>query len=118
MLYTPRGAGSGPSLYLGMPLTRFLPVTVTALVLCSSPAHAQAKDAFVDGLTQLINVVDGTYGDEGPAIAAAVDAMARGLAEWDARVARVESGFRADVAMATPPVAARMRATLGTVYLE
>ena len=81
-------------------------------------AQAQAKDAFVEGLTQLINVVDGTYGDEGPAITAAVDAMARGLAEWDARVAGVESGFRADVATAAPPVAARMRATLGTVYLE
>ena len=44
--------------------------------------------------------------------------MARGLADWDARVAQVESGFRADVAAAAPPAAARMRATLGTVYLE
>ena len=80
---------------------------------------AQAKDAFVEGLTQFINAVDGTYGDEGPALTAAVEAMARGLAEWDARVARVESGFRADVDEArAPPAAARMRATLGTVYLE
>ena len=43
--------------------------------------------------------------------------MTRGLAEWDARVARVESGFRAEIAT-RPAAAARMRATLGTVYLE
>jgi len=113
-----RGRLGGPSICLGMPRTHFFLVAVTTLILCPSLAHAQAKDAFVDGLTQLINVVDGTYGDEGPAITAAVDAMARGLGEWDARVARVESGFRADVAAAAPPAAARMRATLGTVYLE
>lgn len=88
------------------------------LLLWPSSARAQAKDAFVEGLTQLINVVDGTFGDEGPALRAAVDAMSRGLSEWDERIARVESGFRADVASAAPAAAARMRATLGTVYLE
>jgi tetratricopeptide (TPR) repeat protein len=81
-------------------------------------AFAQAKDAFVNGLTQLINATNGTFGDEGPLLLAAVDAMSRGLAEWDARVAGVESGLRAEIANAAPPVAAQMRATLGTVYLE
>ncbi len=93
------------------------------LLLCASivwPSHAyaQAKDAFVEGLTQLINAVDGTFGDEGPALQSAVEAMTRGLAQWDERVALVEAGFRADVANAAPPAAARMRGTLGTVYLE
>jgi len=93
------------------------------LLLCASivwpsQAYAQAKDAFVEGLTQLINAVDGTFGDEGPTLQSAVEAMSRGLAEWDERITRVESGFRADVAKAAPPAAARMRATLGTVYLE
>jgi tetratricopeptide (TPR) repeat protein len=69
-------------------------------------------------LTQLINAVDGTFGDEGPALQAAVEAMARGLAAWDARVAGVESGFRADVSAAPPAGAAVMRGALGTVYLE
>ena len=87
-------------------------------ILWPSFAHAQAKDAFVDGLTQLINAVDGTFGDEGPALTAAVEAMTRGLAEWDARVSGVEAGFRADVAAAPPPAAALMRGALGTVYLE
>jgi tetratricopeptide (TPR) repeat protein len=87
-------------------------------ILWPSLAHAQAKDAFVEGLTQLINAVDGTFGDEGPALTAAVEAMTRGLAEWDARVSGVEAGFRADVAAAQPPAAAVMRGALGTVYLE
>ena len=81
-----------------------------ASIVWPSHAYAQAKDAFVEGLTQLINAVDGTFGDEGPALQSAVEAMTRGLAQWDERVARVESGFRADVAEATPPAAARMRA--------
>jgi tetratricopeptide (TPR) repeat protein len=115
MLYTPRGAGNGPSRCSRMIRIYIL---VAALTFWPSLAHAQAKDAFVEGLTRLINAMDGTFGDEGPALSAAVDAMARGLAEWDERVARVESGFRADVATATPQAAARMRATLGTVYLE
>lgn len=93
-------------------------VSTAAILVWPTLSHAQAKDAFVEGLTQLINVVDGTYGDEGPALVAAVEAMARGLAEWDARVAKVESGFRAEVTTAPPAAAARMRATLGTVYLE
>jgi tetratricopeptide (TPR) repeat protein len=114
-----RGAGNGPSICLGMARTHFLRLACTLwLVLWPQLAQAQAKDAFVDGLTQLINAVDGSFGDEGPALAAAVAAMARGLAEWDARIAGVESGFRSDVAAAAPPAAGRMRATLGTVYLE
>jgi tetratricopeptide (TPR) repeat protein len=102
-----------------MPRFLLLPLALTtSLVVCASVAHAQAKDAFVEGLTQLINAIDGTFGDEGPALTAAIEAMTRGLAEWDARIARVESGFSADVATAPPPTAARMRATLGAVYLE
>lgn len=105
-----------PRLTVGSGFSRT--VLFCVCLLSPSHAHAQAKDAFVEALTRLINVVDGTFGDEGPALTAAVDAMARGLAEWDARVAQVESGFRADVASAAPAAAARMRATLGTVYLE
>jgi tetratricopeptide (TPR) repeat protein len=98
--------------------THLLRLALAAFIVWPSHAYAQAKDAFVEGLTQLINAVDGTFGDEGPALQAAVEAMSRGLAEWDERITRVESGFRADVAKVAPPAAARMRATLGTVYLE
>jgi tetratricopeptide (TPR) repeat protein len=105
-------------LYLFVTRTHVLRLVLGGCLLWPSPAHAQAKEAFVEGLTQLINAIGGTFGDEGPALTAAIEAMTRGLAEWDARVARVESGFRVDVAAAAPPAAARMHATLGTVYLE
>jgi len=98
--------------------THLGPLVLVASLVWPSPARAQARDAFVEGLTRLINAVDGAFGDEGPALQAAVDAMTRGLALWDERIARVETGFRAEVAAADPPTAARMRATLGTVYLE
>jgi tetratricopeptide (TPR) repeat protein len=98
--------------------THLLRLALATSLVWPSHVYAQAKDEFVQGLTQLINAVDGTFGDEGPTLQAAVEAMSRGLADWDARVAQVESGFRGDVASAAPPAAARMRATLGTVYLE
>jgi tetratricopeptide (TPR) repeat protein len=98
--------------------THLLRLALATFIVWPSHAYAQGKDAFVEGLTRLINAVDGTFGDEGPALQAAVEAMARGLTEWDASVAKVESGFRADVASAAPAAAARMRATLGTVYLD
>ena len=101
-----------------MTRTHFARLVLLAVILWPAHAYAQAKDAFVEGLTQLINAVDGTFGDEGPALQSAVEAMTRGLAQWDERVALVEAGFRADVANAAPPAAARMRGTLGTVYLE
>jgi tetratricopeptide (TPR) repeat protein len=98
--------------------THLLRLALSVTLLWPSHAHAQAKDAYVEGLTQLINAVDGTFGDEGPALQAALEAMARGLAAWDARVAGVEAGFRADVANVPPAGAAVMRGALGTVYLE
>jgi protein O-GlcNAc transferase len=98
-------------------LPSFIVAGIAAVLVSPSSAPAQAKDAFVAGLTQLIAAVENTNGDEAPLVAA-IDAMARGLAEWDARVAGVESGLRAEIGAAPPPLAARMRATLGAVYLE
>jgi tetratricopeptide (TPR) repeat protein len=51
-------------------------------------------------------------------VRASIDAMARGLAEWDAAVARVEAGFKGAIGSAAPTEAARMRATLAATYLE
>ena len=103
----------------GMAPIRSLILFLTATVLIwPSVSHAQASDAFVEGLTQLISASDGTYGDEGPTLVAAIDAMASGLAEWDARIATVEARLGAELKTAPPPVAARMRTALGTAYLE
>ena len=90
-----------------------------AFVLCR-PVHstAQVKDAFIQGVADFVNAANGMKGDDGPALTAAIDAMAAGLAQWDAAVAKVEAGLNAEIGKAPPPIAARMRAALGAVYLE
>ena len=81
----------------------------TAFVLaCPFRAHAQVKDSFVQALVQFVNAANGVSGDEGPALVAAIEAMADGLAQWDAAIGRMESGLGADIGAASPPMAARM----------
>jgi len=82
------------------------------------PADAQAKDDFVRALIDLSQAVSGSTGSEGLALRSSIEAMARGLAEWDAAVSRVEAGFASAIKTAAPAEAARMHATLGATYLE
>ena len=91
----------------------------TAFVLvCPFRAQAQVKDSFVQALVQFVNAANGVSGDEGPTLVAAIEAMAEGLAQWDAAIGRMESGLGAEIGAAPPPMAARMRTTLGAAYLE
>ena len=100
-------------------MSRHLFLFYTALVLmCPVSARAQVKDAFIEGVADFVNAANGVKGDEDPALAAAIEAMASGLAQWDAAVAKVEAGLAAQITGAPPSIAARMRATLGAVYLE
>jgi len=102
-----------------MPRSRFpLPVLIATLFLWPSSVHAQGKEQFVQGLVDFLTAVEGTHGDEGPAVVAAIQSMADGLAQWDAAVARVESGLASEVGGAPPATAARMRGALATVYLD
>src|SRR5688572_20509178 len=87
-------------------------------LLCPPPARAQGREAFTRALVDFANAVTGTYGDEGAAMLAALDAMDVALAQWDAAIARVEAGLASEIGTASPPIAARMRAALGTVYLD
>src|SRR5687768_8804186 len=93
---------------------------VIALVAvgCPSVVAAQPKQAFLRGLVDFVNAANGAYGDEGPALLAALDAMEAGVAQWDGAVAKVESGFAASIAGAPADRAARMRTALGSVYLD
>jgi tetratricopeptide (TPR) repeat protein len=91
---------------------------VAATLVAPVAAYAQAKDAFVEGLVAFSQASAGTFGNEGPAVQAALDRMNDGLARWDAAVARVETGFAGAIAGAAPREAAQMRATIGATYLE
>ena len=86
------------------------------ILLCAAaPVSAQAKDDFVRALIDLSQAVGKA---DSAAVRASIDAMAKGLAEWDAAVARVEAGFKGAIGSAAPPEAARMRATIAAAYLE
>jgi tetratricopeptide (TPR) repeat protein len=101
-----------------------MPRLVTAVAVLAwlfwapNRSDAQAKDDFVRALIELTQAVNGVDGRDDAAVRAALDAMARGLAVWDAAVARVEGGFKGAITGAAPPAAARMRGTLAATYLE
>jgi tetratricopeptide (TPR) repeat protein len=88
------------------------------VMFCPVPVAGQVKDDFVQALVRFADAAAGRSGDEGPAVVAAIDAMAEGLAQWDAAIGRMESGLKVDIGGAPPPIAARMRTALGAAYLE
>jgi tetratricopeptide (TPR) repeat protein len=101
-----------------MPRIAAAVIVLAGFVCAPAWAEAQAKDAYVRGLIDLTQAVNGLDGRDGASVRAALEAMTKGLAEWDAAVARVEAGFKGAIAGAAPPAAARMRGTLAASYLE
>ena len=88
------------------------------LLFCPARSYAQVKDSFVQALVDFANAANAGVADDGASVAAAIAAMAHGLAEWDSALARMESGFASEMGKAPPPIAARMRTALGAAYLE
>ena len=101
-----------------MPRIRLVLLLGSLVLLCPVRSHAQVKDSFVQALVQFANAASGDLNDNGAALAGAIDAMAQGLAVWDAALVRMESGFASEIGSAPPPIAARMRTALGAAYLE
>jgi len=101
-------------------MSRFqLTVFLAALTLLwPVRSHAQVKDDFVQALVEFADAANGNVDSEGRSLTAAIDAMARGLAAWDASIVRMESGLASEIGNAPPPIAARMRTALGATYLE
>ena len=76
------------------------------------------KADFVEALAGFSQGLDGAYGDEGRGIRTSLEAMERGLEEWDAVIQDSEASMAADLAAAGPQLAARMHMALGGVYLD
>ena len=95
---------------------------LTLLIAAASrPAAGQALDPkaeFLDALGRFSLALDGTYGDEGTQLTAALDAMSAALGRWDASIEVYERAMTRDVASADTPLAARMHLALGGVYLD
>lgn len=87
----------------------------------SSRVAAQASDPrsdFLSALGQFSLALDGAYGDEGPRLSIALDAMAAALSRWDALIQDRERAMMADVGRADPKLAARMHLAIGGLYLD
>src|SRR4051812_45959456 len=90
-----------------------------AVAVGVAPATVFAQqDQFFDALLPLYRAAAGTYGDEGPRLSTAVNALAAALAQDDAALREVESTLRAQLPAATPQAALQAHTLLASMYLE
>lgn len=109
-----------------MATLRLLPraaLVVGMLVTLATSIRLQGQTAdprgdFLNALGQFSLALDGTYGDEGRRLSDALDGMAAALSQWDASIQSREHAMAADIAGATPQLAARMHLALGGLYLD
>src|SRR5262245_21433581 len=90
---------------------------VAVLLACPARAAAQTPDAFSAALVRFANSLNGSYGDEGPQIHAALEAMTRSLAEWDQSLRAMESRAASELPAAQPASAAKIHVDLGRAYV-
>jgi tetratricopeptide (TPR) repeat protein len=109
---------AAPSALLRFPVRRVGPpsprtsAVLFAVVLALTPAVAVAQNAqrFQAALTQFAVALGGSYGDEGPQVMAALDAMNRILPDWNAEIAAIETRAQAT------PTDATVHAELARAY--
>lgn len=91
-------------------------------VLAAAPASAgqaaNPNSGFVRALGQFSLGLEGAYGDEGRSVRSSLDAMQRGLEQWDAAIRTAEAAIESESGRAEPNTAARMHAALGGAYLD
>src|SRR5688572_12597242 len=93
-----------------------IPWLLLAALAIPSPALAQ-RDAFLGTFVQFYQALRGAYGDEGPTLAAQLDAMTAALAAWDREILDTEQKLRPRLAGADVQTALQVRAILAAVYL-
>src|SRR5262245_46812107 len=98
-------------------------VTATVLLVIAIPSLARAqapapRSEFLDALGAFSLALDGTYGDEGRRLSAALDTMAAALSRWDGSIQASERAMAADLAKADARLASRMHLALGGIYLD
>ena len=106
--------------HFGLRVNRARRVVTLGVMLAAAwvtPAAAQ-KDPFIEHLIGFHSQLAGTYGDEGAAATAHLDAMAASLAAWDEAIQRTESAFAPLMETASPAERFKIRTTLAGLYLE
>jgi tetratricopeptide (TPR) repeat protein len=102
-------------------LRRVVPALLLLLLGTAALASGQVADpkaAFAEALGQFSLALDGAFGDEGPRILSSLDALDRGLAQWDETIKRYEAGMAEETKNADPKLAALAHIALGGVYLD
>ncbi|HKW13943.1 MAG TPA: tetratricopeptide repeat protein, partial [Candidatus Krumholzibacteria bacterium] len=81
---------------------------VTAAALSMPAVAAAQRQAFVQGVAELAAAAEGNFGDEGPQVGRALDAMSRALDQWERQGGTVEGRLLEEVARGVPliPLAA------------
>jgi tetratricopeptide (TPR) repeat protein len=92
-------------------------VALAVATLAPSTASAQ-KDRFRDALIEFRASLGGTYGDEGPQLQTALNAMASSLAAWDREAASDEKELRRGLQEASPEDQLRRRIALASLMLD
>jgi len=88
-----------------------------AVVALPPRAHAQ-ETALVQALSELTASLEGTYGDEGARIRAALDRMSAALAAWDRDIEAAESELRRTPANALSSIVVERHLSLGRMYAD
>ena len=88
-----------------------------AVVALPPRAHAQ-ETALVQALSELTASLEGTYGDEGARIRAALDRMSAALAAWDRDIEAAESELRRTPANALSSIVVERHLSLGRTYAD
>ena len=100
-------------------IRRAVAACCASAVFVALPAPVRAQQAaFVQALIELTGAIEGTYGDEGARIRAALDRMSAALAVWDRAIAAAESELRDTPANASSAIVAEKRVSLGRMYAD
>jgi tetratricopeptide (TPR) repeat protein len=91
---------------------------VWAAVVALPPRANAQETAFVQALSELTASLEGTYGDEGARIRAALDRMSVALAAWDRDIEAAESELRRTQANDPPSTVAERHVSLGRTYAD
>jgi tetratricopeptide (TPR) repeat protein len=87
------------------------------VVAAPLPVNAQ-QGAFLQGLSELTTALEGTSGDDGARIGAALDKMSAALAAWDREIGAAEAELRSAPASASPASLAARHLALGRMYAD
>lgn len=94
-----------------------LGILILAVLAVPSNALAQ-REAFFSSLLTFYNTLGGTYGDEGPQLAARLQELSTALEQWDEEIRSAEQQLRPQLNGADTQTALQVHTLLASLYME